>query len=501
MTKKFAPAPRKLMEMAIEAMQRSVVEPRRDGKASPKVGALLLKPDGTVETACRGELRHGDHAEFTLLERKNRSNRLDGCVLFATLEPCAPGAREPPKMSCAERIVLARIKEAWVGIEDPDPTVDRKGIKYLQECGVTVHMFDRDLQETIRAHNKDFLAQAIDRAKSAEEKKPTAIALSPLEAVFAKAVLGDLSAEALKEYRARAKIRSAVGSQGFNRLMRQQGLLEEHRGGLAPTGFGFLLFGKKPRRVMHQAGLLALICYPGGAEERREFDEPLVLIPDLVEKWLKDKLPSVIDRGQTRRKERPALPYELVREGLANALIHRDYEIAGAKCQLTVTEDTVAIRSPGRPPEPITIEQLQSFTAPMLSRNPSLHYVFGQMDLAEEQGLGIRSMKTGAEELRLPLPRYTWDDPYLVLTLYRSPEAVVQAMGRETLESLSKAEQKGWQWIAAREVVTSRSYSEAMGIPNRTALNHLKRFTRIGLLRRSGTGPATRYEVRSPTRQ
>ncbi len=115
--------------------------------------------------------------------------------------------------------------------------------------------------------------------------------------------------------------------------------------------------------------------------------------------------------------------------------------------------------------------------------------------------LGIRTMKTGAEGLGLPLPRYMWDDPYLVLTLYRSPQAAVQAMGRETLESLSEGERKGWQWIAAREVVTLRSYSEAMGIPNRTALNHLNRFTRIGLLSRSGTGPATRYEVRLPSRK
>ena len=40
-------------------------------------------------------------------------------------------------------------------------------------------------------------------------------------------------------------------------------------------------------------------------------------------------------------------------------------------------------------------------------------------------------MKTGAEGLGLPLPRYMWDDPYLVLTLYRSPQAAVQAMGRD----------------------------------------------------------------------
>jgi ATP-dependent DNA helicase RecG len=98
--------PRELMEMAIEVMKNSIQEPRKD-KTSPKVGAVLLKHDGKIETAFRGELREGDHAEFTLIERKNRAELLDGGILFATLEPCAPGARKHPKLGCAERIVNA----------------------------------------------------------------------------------------------------------------------------------------------------------------------------------------------------------------------------------------------------------------------------------------------------------------------------------------------------------------------------------------------------------
>jgi ATP-dependent DNA helicase RecG len=145
MTVKKKPDPRKLMEMAVDVMEKSVAEPRGDGKVSPLVGAVLWKADGTVETASRGELRDGDHAEYTLLERKNRDCKLDDAVLFSTLEPCAPGSRRHPKLGCAERIVLARIREVWIGVEDPDPTVDRKGIKYLQDNGVKVHLFDRDL--------------------------------------------------------------------------------------------------------------------------------------------------------------------------------------------------------------------------------------------------------------------------------------------------------------------------------------------------------------------
>lgn len=98
MTNKPKFDPRKMMEKAVEIMKLSINEPREDGKASPLMGAVLVKPDGDGDTAFRGELRHGDHAEFTLLERKHRDDRLDGSVVFATLEPSAPGARKQPRL-------------------------------------------------------------------------------------------------------------------------------------------------------------------------------------------------------------------------------------------------------------------------------------------------------------------------------------------------------------------------------------------------------------------
>ena len=41
--------PRRLMELAIEVMRQSIPEPRSDGKVNPKVGTVLVKPDGAVE--------------------------------------------------------------------------------------------------------------------------------------------------------------------------------------------------------------------------------------------------------------------------------------------------------------------------------------------------------------------------------------------------------------------------------------------------------------------
>jgi len=481
--------PRKMMEQAVQVMLDSVSESRPDGKASPKVGAVLVKSDGSVDTACRGELRDGDHAEFTLLERKNRESSVSGCHLFATLEPCAPGARNAPKRSCAERIVDARIATVWIGIEDPDPTVDRKGIKYLQDHGVEVLMFDRDLQDKIIIANREFLSQAVDRA--VEVSNRSQILLSPLESTSPLYDLKDLSEGALNSYRNSAGV---VGDpEILHRRLAQQGLLEEQNGVFVPTGFGMLLFGKEPRVTMPQAGVLGTIQYDDGSEELEDFEGPLVEIPESVLKWLEDKLPNVIDRTTAVRTAANASLFELVREAIVNALVHRDYGLTGAKCHLIVHPRFIEIRSPGRPVEPVTVEQMHSFSAPLLSRNPALHYVFAKMKLAEERGLGLKSMRGIANMAGLPTPSFAWEDPYLSLTIYRNVDRFGRHPSSTMLARLSSEELAAWKFIVRANDVSRGELMAGLGITEEKAIQVLARLEQHGLLIHFGKATDLRY--------
>ncbi len=491
--------PRKLMEKAVEVMRQSIKEPRDDGKASPQVGAVLWKPDGTVDTAYRGELRHGDHAEYTLLERKHRDERLDGSVLFATLEPCAPGARNHPKLGCAERIINARIAEVWVGIEDPDPTVDRQGIRYLEQSGVKVHLFDLDLQEQIRAVNKEFIAQALKRAaESKDGKAGKPVPLSQWDGALAGVGVADLALGALARYRMRTKIPDKTVSDEFLQRLERQGLLVRRGSKRVPTGFGLLLFGKAPREVLHHAGLNVTIEYPDGTHEIKNFDGPTILIPDAMAKWLRPKLPNVIDRSRMTRAERTNLPFELVREAVINALVHRDYDLTGATCHLVVTADKVTVRSPGAPLLPITLEQMQDFTAPMYNRNPKLQFAFGGTKLVEGRGFGMKTFGEAASKHGLPVPRYSFDGLYLNLTIYRHARAAVEALGPDVLKTLNEDAKAAWELISARQSVSSSELIAQMGFDERKAQRVLKKLQDVGLLRRVGRGPATHYEVLQP---
>ncbi len=489
--------PRKLMQLAVDVMKKSVSEPRPDDDVPPKVGAVLWKPDGedstfgTVETAYRGELRNGDHAEFTLLERKNRANILDGCILFATLEPCAPGARNHPKVACAERIVNARIKEVWAGVQDPHTKVGGKGFVYLDKNGVTVRWFDRDFQEIIKKENAKFFEQA--EMKAEEQERHEEVVLTEYEKVSTRTHLDDLSEPALEKYRSFVGGGDSVNSVAFRQRLLRQGLLEESKGHLLPTGFANLLFGKHPREVSLEAGLLATIHYEDNGEEIKDFVGPLVSVPEEAIQWLKNKLPNPIKRSAAQRKEANEKFFELVREGVVNALVHRDYDIKGAKCQLIVTPDLIVLKSPGRPIKPITVEQLQSFDAPMVSRNPMLHVVFSRMEMAEERGLGLKSMKARASELGLPLPKYSWEEPYLLLTLYRTSESATKTLDKSILDQLTAEEQTGWTFLSSRTGTTQSEYARNMKVTSRTAQRHLTHFVELGLLRRIGRGPATEY--------
>ncbi|MDP8221126.1 MAG: bifunctional diaminohydroxyphosphoribosylaminopyrimidine deaminase/5-amino-6-(5-phosphoribosylamino)uracil reductase RibD [Candidatus Stygibacter frigidus] len=106
------------------------------GKTSPNpfVGCVIVK-DGEVVGKGVTQKCGSDHAEIQALKRAG--NKSSGAEMYVTLEPCCFQGRTPP---CTEAIIRAGISSIYIGIKDPNPKVNGKGIEQLKSAGIKVEL-------------------------------------------------------------------------------------------------------------------------------------------------------------------------------------------------------------------------------------------------------------------------------------------------------------------------------------------------------------------------
>ena len=127
---------RKYMALALELAKKGL------GWTSPNpmVGAVLVKDGRIIGQGYHA--RYGDlHAERSALAACTEDP--EGSTLYVTLEPCCHRGKQPP---CTDAILAAKIARVVVGSGDPNPLVAGKGIKLLQDHGlsVTQHVLEKE---------------------------------------------------------------------------------------------------------------------------------------------------------------------------------------------------------------------------------------------------------------------------------------------------------------------------------------------------------------------
>jgi pyrimidine deaminase RibD-like protein len=145
---------RTYMEHTIEISKKSRIE---KGKTPLYVAAIVVKDERILDEAYRGEIADGDHAEYTLLERKLKGIDLSGATLYTTLEPCTKRGKE--KTPCAKRIIQRRLGRVVIGIIDPNPDISGKGYLLLKDNNIAIDLFPNDLQNEIWELNKSFIKE------------------------------------------------------------------------------------------------------------------------------------------------------------------------------------------------------------------------------------------------------------------------------------------------------------------------------------------------------
>lgn len=204
------------------------------------------------------------------------------------------------------------------------------------------------------------------------------------------------------------------------------------------TVAGLLLFGKTPNRFLPQAGIDA-VAYPGkekdyAAVERASLRGPMVGLfgrkesgVELLEPGLVELAVQFVRRNAgvtatlvdgSRREERPAYPEEAIREGIVNAVVHRDYLLSATNIELSLYSDRLEIISPGRLPNGITPARM--LVGCRAARNQLLKDVMRDYRYLEHMGMGVpRKIVKCMQEHNGTTPDLIEDGERFILRLWK----------------------------------------------------------------------------------
>ncbi len=257
----------------------------------------------------------------------------------------------------------------------------------------------------------------------------------------------DLDRRRLLDYFERVREQSTPARDdldGWRQLLINAELLVEEEDRTLATVAGLLLFCQHPNRFLAQAGVDAA-AYLGkskdyAARERAALRGPMIplfsqapreesriLETLLVENGLVEQAVDFVRRntgitaslvGGARREERWTYPEEAVREGIVNALVHRDYLLSSTDIELSIYEDRLEIISPGRLPNGITPQRMM--TGCRAARNQLLKDVMRDYRYLEHMGMGIpRKIVKCMKEDNNTVPDLIEDEERFLLRLWK----------------------------------------------------------------------------------
>lgn len=194
----------------------------------------------------------------------------------------------------------------------------------------------------------------------------------------------------------------AVGE--WQKLLCNLDLMTVSAGQTVATIDGMLLFGRNPKRFVPQSGIRA-VCYPGTDPDyatRADEDLKGPLVPlcaadgSIVETGILEQASNFVRRNTGpsahleggRRIDRWEYPEAVMREVVVNALVHRDYSIAGADIMLAIFADRLEIQSPGRLPNTVTPEGMKA--GMRYARNQTLVNVMRDYRYVDFRGMGVK---------------------------------------------------------------------------------------------------------------
>jgi ATP-dependent DNA helicase RecG len=334
----------------------------------------------------------------------------------------------------------------------------------------------------------------------------------PDMAPIADAHMADIEPQAVAEYR---RLRALVNPQAEELAYANDDMLEAlsaaRRVGneLKPTLAGIVLFGKAMAlRRLFPALRIDYVRVLGtqwveDADQRFtsvDIRKPLMLALPQAEASVVDELPKGfrLPEGELQSSQQPMLPRKVIREALANAVMHRSYQ-DHSPVQIVRYSNRLEVINPG-----FSLKDMASLGTPgSRLRNPAIAAVLHEINWAETKGSGIRTMRRLANDAGLPLPDFASDRQknefkvtlFLHHLLTEDDYAWLKALAGDTL---SAEEAKALIYARETGVVDNTACRDFSELDTLQASSLLRRLRDRGLLQKQGAGSRTHYTLADP---
>jgi len=380
----------------------------------------------------------------------------------------------------------------------PEADVTQKPI-YLKATGLPLGAYRRIGSTDQRCVDEDLWVLR-------GESQPTH---GPDQSILPDARLDDFDPAALAAYRrerARINPQAEELDYGDEEMLEALGMLRRIEGRLQPTLAGIVLFGKPLalRRLLPMVRIDYLrvpgnewVEDPDNRFQSIDIRKPLLLALPQAEASIIDELPKGfhLPEGKLHSVQEPILPRKVIREALANATMHRNYQ-QHSPTQIIRYSNRIEIRNVG-----YSLKEPAQLGSPgSRLRNPTIAAVLHDLHLAEAKGTGIRAMRRLAAEAGLPLPEFHSDrqanEFRLTLFLHNLLTAEDHAWLRSFAGNGFSAEEAK-VLIYARETgaVDNTACRDFCGLDTLSASHMLRRLRDRGLLEKQGAGSRTYYTL------
>jgi len=255
-----------------------------------------------------------------------------------------------------------------------------------------------------------------------------------------------------------------------------------------------VLFAKNPSRRLPQTLVRATVFETdkGGdfVDDQMFEGNAFVLVDQLTTFVFRHvKISAEFKRGKVTREDRPQYPFWAVREGLINAIIHRDYAFLPGGMSVGIYPNRLEIWNTGRLPQGLEISDLKK-NHPSLPANPQMARVFYLRELIERWGRGTLKIVDESKAAGLRSPQWVESPAGITLTFFARTSRLNRRQ-KDLLDRLKPGD----------ELRPSKYYEDiASVVSQRQAQRDLSALESGGWLRQEGEGPATVY-VRTDKRQ